>query len=85
MVEMISVTAMLRWLETHPRGKHVFFLVMLYHSVFILFTFFFWRHFDTWLLMKFLLLWLQGPGQDARIVYIDGAFDLFHAGHVEVM
>lgn len=27
---------------------------------------------------------LQGPGPDARIVYIDGAFDLFHAGHVEV-
>ncbi|KAK1264617.1 hypothetical protein QJS04_geneDACA016938 [Acorus gramineus] len=28
---------------------------------------------------------LQGPGQDARIVYIDGAFDLFHAGHVEIL
>lgn len=28
--------------------------------------------------------WLQGPGPDARVVYIDGAFDLFHAGHVEV-
>jgi hypothetical protein len=27
---------------------------------------------------------LQGPGPEARIVYIDGAFDLFHAGHVEV-
>ena len=27
---------------------------------------------------------MQGPGPDARIVYIDGAFDLFHAGHVEV-
>ncbi|KAF9684909.1 hypothetical protein SADUNF_Sadunf04G0167600 [Salix dunnii] len=26
----------------------------------------------------------KGPGQDARIVYIDGAFDLFHAGHVEL-
>ncbi|KAJ6742422.1 hypothetical protein OIU85_016495 [Salix viminalis] len=25
----------------------------------------------------------KGPGDDARIVYIDGAFDLFHAGHVE--
>ncbi|KAF8397073.1 hypothetical protein HHK36_018711 [Tetracentron sinense] len=25
----------------------------------------------------------KGPGPDARIVYIDGAFDLFHAGHVE--
>ncbi|KAG5248413.1 ethanolamine-phosphate cytidylyltransferase [Salix suchowensis] len=23
--------------------------------------------------------------QDARIVYIDGAFDLFHAGHVEIL
>jgi hypothetical protein len=27
---------------------------------------------------------MQGPGPDSRIVYIDGAFDLFHAGHVEV-
>lgn len=26
----------------------------------------------------------QAPGPNARIVYIDGAFDLFHAGHVEV-
>ncbi|RVW29795.1 Ethanolamine-phosphate cytidylyltransferase [Vitis vinifera] len=26
-----------------------------------------------------------GPGPDARIVYIDGAFDLFHAGHVEIL
>ncbi|XP_038903703.1 ethanolamine-phosphate cytidylyltransferase isoform X2 [Benincasa hispida] len=26
----------------------------------------------------------KGPGPDARIIYIDGAFDLFHAGHVEV-
>ncbi|KAG1365590.1 hypothetical protein COCNU_12G005900 [Cocos nucifera] len=26
----------------------------------------------------------EGPGPDARIVYIDGAFDLFHAGHVEI-
>ena len=26
----------------------------------------------------------QGPGPNARVVYIDGAFDLFHAGHVEV-
>ncbi|GAU18971.1 hypothetical protein TSUD_178880 [Trifolium subterraneum] len=25
----------------------------------------------------------RSPGPDARIVYIDGAFDLFHAGHVE--
>ncbi|KAG4937068.1 hypothetical protein JHK85_051987 [Glycine max] len=25
----------------------------------------------------------RGPGPDSRIVYIDGAFDLFHAGHVE--
>jgi len=30
------------------------------------------------------LLHMQGPCPDARIVYIDGAFDLFHAGHVEV-
>lgn len=29
-------------------------------------------------------LCLQGPGPDSRIVYIDGSFDLFHAGHVEV-
>ena len=27
----------------------------------------------------------KGPGPDARIVYIDGAFDLFHAGHVEIL
>ncbi|KAF3556360.1 hypothetical protein F2Q69_00010952 [Brassica cretica] len=26
-----------------------------------------------------------GPGPDARVVYIDGAFDLFHAGHVEIL
>uniref|UniRef100_M8BTF5 ethanolamine-phosphate cytidylyltransferase n=1 Tax=Aegilops tauschii TaxID=37682 RepID=M8BTF5_AEGTA len=25
----------------------------------------------------------RGPGPDSRVVYIDGAFDLFHAGHVE--
>ncbi|KAE9585670.1 hypothetical protein Lal_00010030 [Lupinus albus] len=27
----------------------------------------------------------KGPGSNARIVYIDGAFDLFHAGHVEIL
>ncbi|XP_019187469.1 PREDICTED: ethanolamine-phosphate cytidylyltransferase-like [Ipomoea nil] len=27
----------------------------------------------------------KGPGPDARIIYIDGAFDLFHAGHVEIL
>lgn len=27
----------------------------------------------------------KGPQSDARIVYIDGAFDLFHAGHVEIL
>ncbi|MBA0669002.1 hypothetical protein Goklo_001857 [Gossypium klotzschianum] len=27
----------------------------------------------------------RGPGPNARIVYIDGAFDLFHAGHVEIL
>ncbi|KAI4352721.1 hypothetical protein L6164_006943 [Bauhinia variegata] len=27
----------------------------------------------------------MGPGPNARIVYIDGAFDLFHAGHVEIL
>ncbi|XP_021680438.2 ethanolamine-phosphate cytidylyltransferase isoform X2 [Hevea brasiliensis] len=26
----------------------------------------------------------KGPGPNAHVVYIDGAFDLFHAGHVEV-
>uniref|UniRef100_A0A7C9EMX7 Ethanolamine-phosphate cytidylyltransferase n=1 Tax=Opuntia streptacantha TaxID=393608 RepID=A0A7C9EMX7_OPUST len=27
----------------------------------------------------------KGPSPDSRIVYIDGAFDLFHAGHVEIL
>ncbi|KAJ3680986.1 hypothetical protein LUZ60_015475 [Juncus effusus] len=27
----------------------------------------------------------KGPGPDSRIVYIDGAFDLLHAGHVEIL
>ncbi|EMS60401.1 Ethanolamine-phosphate cytidylyltransferase [Triticum urartu] len=27
----------------------------------------------------------RGPGPDSRVVYIDGAFDLFHAGHVEIL
>ncbi|CAN4118040.1 unnamed protein product [Withania somnifera] len=27
----------------------------------------------------------KGAGPGARIVYIDGAFDLFHAGHVEIL
>ncbi|KAJ4751079.1 Ethanolamine-phosphate cytidylyltransferase [Rhynchospora pubera] len=27
----------------------------------------------------------KGPGPDSRIIYIDGAFDLFHAGHVEIL
>ncbi|PKA51167.1 ethanolamine-phosphate cytidylyltransferase [Apostasia shenzhenica] len=27
----------------------------------------------------------RSPGPDARIIYIDGAFDLFHAGHVEIL
>ncbi|KAK7290413.1 hypothetical protein RIF29_04820 [Crotalaria pallida] len=27
----------------------------------------------------------KGPGPNDRIVYIDGAFDLFHAGHVEIL
>ncbi|KAL6519532.1 Ethanolamine-phosphate cytidylyltransferase [Orobanche gracilis] len=27
----------------------------------------------------------KGPGPDARVIYIDGAFDLFHAGHVEIL
>jgi ethanolamine-phosphate cytidylyltransferase len=27
----------------------------------------------------------QAPSPGARVVYIDGAFDLFHAGHVEIL
>ncbi|KAI9089083.1 hypothetical protein K1719_029362 [Acacia pycnantha] len=27
----------------------------------------------------------EGSSPNARIVYIDGAFDLFHAGHVEIL
>ncbi|KAF3338945.1 hypothetical protein FCM35_KLT16416 [Carex littledalei] len=26
-----------------------------------------------------------GAGSESRIIYIDGAFDLFHAGHVEIL
>ncbi|GJR72511.1 ethanolamine-phosphate cytidylyltransferase-like protein [Tanacetum coccineum] len=28
---------------------------------------------------------LNGAGPNARVVYIDGGFDLFHAGHVEIL
>ena len=31
-----------------------------------------------------MLMCVQAPSPGARVVYIDGAFDLFHAGHVEV-
>ncbi|CAM6086934.1 unnamed protein product [Calypogeia fissa] len=27
----------------------------------------------------------KSPGPDAKIIYMDGAFDLFHAGHVETL
>lgn len=39
---------------------------------------------ELYIFCVFLNEYSQGPGHDARIVYIDGAFDLFHAGHVEV-
>nr|GEY30020.1 ethanolamine-phosphate cytidylyltransferase-like [Tanacetum cinerariifolium] len=26
-----------------------------------------------------------GPGPNERVVYIDGGFDLFHVGHVEIL
>ncbi|KAH0654341.1 hypothetical protein KY289_032019 [Solanum tuberosum] len=28
---------------------------------------------------------VAGPAPNSRVVYIDGAFDLFHAGHVEIL
>ena len=35
-------------------------------------------------LLNNMLICTQAPSPGARVVYIDGAFDLFHAGHVEV-
>ena len=35
-------------------------------------------------LLKNMLMYVQAPSPGACVVYIDGAFDLFHAGHVEV-
>lgn len=37
------------------------------------------------LLLNIMLICTQAPSPGARVVYIDGAFDLFHAGHVEVL
>jgi bifunctional ADP-heptose synthase (sugar kinase/adenylyltransferase) len=36
-------------------------------------------------LLNNMLICTQAPSPGARVVYIDGAFDLFHAGHVEVI
>lgn len=36
------------------------------------------------LLLNTMLICTQAPSPGARVVYVDGAFDLFHAGHVEV-
>jgi bifunctional ADP-heptose synthase (sugar kinase/adenylyltransferase) len=36
------------------------------------------------LLLNNMLICTQVPSPGARVVYVDGAFDLFHAGHVEV-
>jgi bifunctional ADP-heptose synthase (sugar kinase/adenylyltransferase) len=37
------------------------------------------------LLLNNMVICTQAPSPGARVVYIDGAFDLFHAGHVEVL
>jgi hypothetical protein len=37
------------------------------------------------LLLNNMPICTQAPSPGARVVYIDGAFDLFHAGHVEVL
>jgi bifunctional ADP-heptose synthase (sugar kinase/adenylyltransferase) len=36
------------------------------------------------LLLNIMLICTQAPSPGARVVYVDGTFDLFHAGHVEV-
>jgi bifunctional ADP-heptose synthase (sugar kinase/adenylyltransferase) len=37
------------------------------------------------LVLNNMVICAQAPSPGAHVVYIDGAFDLFHAGHVEVL